>query len=298
MTERACILVVDDEEDNRIILENFLQDARYAVQVATHGEQAWEMMTGNPGTYALVLLDWMMPGTSGLEILQRMQKHWELRHIQVIMQTARARAEEIQQGIDAGAWYYLTKPFDEETLLAILRTALTDRQTHMEMRESIRQPMAADQLMSNRLVIRTLQEAKNLAVLLAKICHDPERRGLGFLEILLNAIEHGNLGVGYGEKSALMARGRWLEEINRRLQLPEYQSKVVEVTVERLQAVTRVVVKDQGKGFDWQKYLQFDPKRATHTHGRGIAMANLISFDALEYRGCGNEVCITVKRGR
>ena len=167
----------------------------------------------------------------------------------------------------------------------------------MEIQESIRQPVG-DQLQGNRLVIRTLQEAKNLAVLLAKICHDPERRGLGFLEILLNAIEHGNLGIGYKEKSALIARGMWEEEIKRRLRMPEHQGKVVEVTVERLQAATRVVVRDQGNGFDWKNYLQFDPKRVTHTHGRGIAMAKLISFDTLEYRGCGNEVCMTVQRGR
>ena len=54
------------------------------------------------------------------------------------------------------------------------------------------------------------------------------------------------------------------------------------------------LVKDQGSGFDWNQYLEFDPQRAMHSHGRGIAMANSISFDDLKYRGCGNEVLITV----
>ncbi len=51
---------------------------------------------------------------------------------------------------------------------------------------------------------------------------------------------------------------------------------------------------DQGAGFDWSKYLQISPDRAFDTHGRGIAMANSISFDHIEYQGIGNEVRATV----
>ncbi|MCK6498271.1 MAG: ATP-binding protein, partial [Nitrospira sp.] len=49
-------------------------------------------------------------------------------------------------------------------------------------------------------------------------------------------------------------------------------------------------VTDEGAGFDWRKYLDFDPDRAYDTHGRGIAMANKLSFDHIEYRGKGNRV--------
>ncbi|MEO5350963.1 MAG: response regulator [Magnetococcus sp. YQC-3] len=291
------VLVVDDEPDNLIILENYLKDARYEVAIARHGEQAWSMMMANPELYDIVLLDWMMPGLSGIEILQQMQKHPQLRHLQVIMQTARARPEEIQQGIDAGAWYYLTKPFEEETLLAIIKTAMTDRKNYQDMQMSIRDDTTKPSA-GNRFAIRTPQEAKNLAVLLAKICHDPERRGLGFLEILLNAIEHGNLGIGYEEKTNLLAKGVWESEINHRLTLPQHREKMVEIFVNHDTIGTSFRIKDQGKGFDWKQYINFDPRRATHTHGRGIAMAKYVSFDLLEYHGKGNEVSLFVEKKR
>ena len=289
------ILVVDDEPDNCIILENYLKDANYVVETAHDGEEAWEMLISAEENYDLALLDWMMPGISGLELLQQMQQHWQLRHTQVIMQTARARSEEIQQGIKAGAWYYLTKPFSEDTLLAIVQTALTDRQTYFDLQNSIRNTTAKP-LQGNRFAIRTLEEAQNLAALLAKLCHDPEKRGLGFLEILLNAIEHGNLGITYKEKSNLLAEGLWKEEINRRLMLPENKYKVVEIHIDSHKTGLSFLIKDQGNGFDWENYLQFDPSRITHAHGRGIAMANHISFDRLEFRGCGNEVFVFVDK--
>lgn len=295
MNKTPKILVVDDEQDNRIILENYLRDANYEVAIAKYGEQAWSMLVARPDTYDLVLLDWMMPGQSGLDILTQMQKHPQLRHIQVIMQTARARPDEIQRGIDAGAWYYLTKPFEEETMLAIVKTAITDRQNYLDMQRRIRDGSTSP-LVGNRFAIRTLQEAKDLAIVLAKLCHDPERRGLGFQEILWNAIEHGNLGVSYEEKTRLLSEGRWEEDINDRLALPQYQEKLVTIFVDHNPSGTAFLIKDQGEGFDWKKYLTFDPERATHSHGRGIAMANMISFDRLEYLGKGNEVSLFVEK--
>jgi hypothetical protein len=58
----------------------------------------------------------------------------------------------------------------------------------------------------------------------------------------------------------------------------------------------QIRIRDQGQGFDWTPYLDFDPERAFDPHGRGIAMARLSSFDDLEYLGDGNEVLATVKK--
>lgn len=287
------ILVVDDEPDNRIILEHYLKEVGYLVDLAKDGDVAWEKLIGNPSGYDLVLLDWMMPGKSGLDVLKQMQKHPLIRHTQVIMQTARARSVEIRRGIDAGAWYYLTKPFDEETLLAIVRTALMDRNNYLAMKKAIRN-VDSSALKGNRFVIRTLEEAQDLAALLSKLCPDPEKRGFGFQELLFNAIEHGNLGITYQKKSSLLAEGMWESEVAFRLNQANNSSKVVEVRVERTSQSLRFIIRDQGAGFDCRPYMTFDPERITHTHGRGIAMANGLSFDELEYRGCGNEVVVVV----
>jgi anti-sigma regulatory factor (Ser/Thr protein kinase) len=82
--------------------------------------------------------------------------------------------------------------------------------------------------------------------------------------------------------------------VHRRLALPENAQKHAEVELERDDDVIRFVIRDEGTGFDWRAYLQVDPGRAFDTHGRGIAMANRLSFSHIEYRGCGNEVIGTI----
>jgi hypothetical protein len=88
--------------------------------------------------------------------------------------------------------------------------------------------------------------------------------------------------------------GRWQEEVERRLGLPAYRERFVEVLFERIPQAIRFTIRDQGEGFDWRKYLDFDPARIFDPHGRGIAMARMMSFSALEYQGNGNTVLATI----
>ena len=65
--------------------------------------------------------------------------------------------------------------------------------------------------------------------------------------------------------------------------------------IERTADSLSFLIRDEGQGFDWNGYLEMSPDRAFDTHGRGIAMSRMISFDALEYRGRGNEVCAVIR---
>jgi len=112
--------------------------------------------------------------------------------------------------------------------------------------------------------------------------------------LLLNAVEHGNLGITYAEKTKLVLEGRLFEEIERRLAQAENQDKWAYLSFEAGKDALRVRIKDQGNGFDWRPYLEISPERATHPHGRGIATSRLMSFSAVDYVGCGNEVLCTV----
>jgi anti-sigma regulatory factor (Ser/Thr protein kinase) len=118
---------------------------------------------------------------------------------------------------------------------------------------------------------------------------------LGLSELMINAVEHGNLGIGYAQKSALIDQGRLADEIRERLARPEFAGRRAELEVSRDENEVRFLIRDQGAGFDWQGYLEMSPDRAFDTHGRGIAMSRIISFDRLEYRGCGNEVLAAVR---
>ena len=289
------ILAVDDQEHNLIIMEEYLGAAGYRVSTARDGDEAWDVISLNPRKFDLILLDWMMPGLSGLEILKRTRLLPEFKLNQIIMQTARARKEEIEEGIRAGAWYYLTKPFSEDTLLAIVKTALVDRGNYLSMQEVVAQKSGVD-FTHNQFSIRGMKEAGNLAGLLATLCPDPGRVVTGFLELLLNAIEHGNLGITYEEKTGLIKSGAWYDEVVKRLASPEHRTKTVKIKFWETDdgKELKFLFADEGSGFQWEKYLHFDPDRIHHTHGRGIAMSRAASFNNLEYQGNGNTVIASV----
>jgi hypothetical protein len=111
---------------------------------------------------------------------------------------------------------------------------------------------------------------------------------------MVNAVEHGNLGISYREKSLLKWDGDWEGEIRKRLVQPEFCERRASVRVERTAAAISFRIADQGRGFDWRKFLDFDPERVFDPNGRGIAMARMTSFSRLQYEGCGNVVVATV----
>jgi hypothetical protein len=112
---------------------------------------------------------------------------------------------------------------------------------------------------------------------------------------MINAVEHGNLGINYREKTMLLMENDWRAEVERRLQLPQFSARVAQIRLERSAAGDiRFTISDQGNGFEWQRYLDFDPSRVFDPNGRGIAMAQRTSFSNLEYLGNGNTVVATV----
>lgn len=112
---------------------------------------------------------------------------------------------------------------------------------------------------------------------------------LGLSELMLNAIEHGNLQIGYAEKTTLIREDRWREECERRLGLPEFESRIASITRHESTNGWSFTITDQGKGFDYQQVLASTSGRLRDVHGRGIIICQSV-FDALEYHGCGNSV--------
>lgn len=121
MPRQHSILIVDDHPTNVALLEDILRDD-YALATATSGEEALAMAPDwQP---ALVLMDIMMPGLDGYETCRRMRVHPALRHTKIILVSAKAMLSERLQGYEAGADDYITKPFDEDELLAKVRVYL------------------------------------------------------------------------------------------------------------------------------------------------------------------------------
>ncbi len=295
--QESTILIVDDEAVNIELLEETLRNAGYTNLFSfSNPQNAMQMLEREAGKIDLVLLDWMMPGMDGLTFLSRMKQRPEMHDIPVIMQTALTTRERMVEGINAGVYYYLTKPYDERILISVVRAALENRKSMLQLRSKARQYEKILHLFQEmHIELHTLEEAQDIAALLANCFPDPDRVVFGISEMLINAIEHGNLCIGYEEKTTLLLQGTWEQEVTRRLTLPECRHKKVSLHFTRTLEEITLTIRDEGIGFEWQPFLEIQPSRATHIHGRGIAVARKLSFDTVRYLGSGNEVMCSVR---
>ena len=297
--ERPTLLVVDDEAFNLEVLIEHLDGDVYQTVAANDGLEAWELLGEKPERYDAVVLDLMMPKMDGMEVLGRMKRDEGLKMVPVILQTAKAAKSDIVEGLQAGAYYYLTKPFEKEQLLAIVKTAVSDYANYKALREELKLTAGSFALLNKgNFTLRTLEEANNLAALIAQLCPNPKQAVLGISELLINAVEHGNLGITYDEKSTLNENDEWYAEVTRRLALPENIGKVVTLEVERTKNEVYFTIMDEGEGFDWRLYLEIHPDRVFDNHGRGIPLSRSICFDQVEYIGKGNKVRAVISVGK
>lgn len=290
------VLVVDDDRIMRTIIQGRIEDLGHEVGVAVNGKEAVDILRGSRGEYDIIVLDREMPEMNGMEVVARMKADPDLRKIPVIMATGSDRPEDIKDGIDAGVFYYLTKPIDEEVLKSVFFSAVREVETQKILKSELKKHKTSFNLIySAAFYLQTISQAEDLSAFLANCYPDPERVITGLAELIINAVEHGNLGISYEEKTEMIERGVWRTEINKRVQLPEHREKKVQVMFRRNEDGLYVKVIDEGPGFDWRRYLEIDPARASHNHGRGIAQAKAISFDEIRYNTAGNQVTAVVR---
>jgi CheY-like chemotaxis protein/anti-sigma regulatory factor (Ser/Thr protein kinase) len=295
MTKRR-ILIVDDEELNLDIIQEYLEEDNYETVRAEDGLKCLEVLSRDQN-FDVILLDRMMPNMNGMDAIKKIKADDKIKNIPIIMQTAAAASEQIREGIAAGVFYYLTKPFEAELLRTIIKSAIDDFDNRRAISEEVQKNKKILGLMeSGKFKFRTLEEAKNLAYFISNCFPDPERVVFGLNEIFVNSVEHGNLHISYKEKGELIVAGKWTGEIERRLELDDHKNKRVTVIFETTPEYYILTTIDEGEGFDWKKYEEIDPLRATDPHGRGIAISKMQSFDEMEYRGKGNEVVCRVRR--
>lgn len=120
----ARILVVEDEKDISELLSLSLKREGHEVQAVYQGQDALRALTDKTNSYELVVLDWMLPEISGIQILNEMRNQKKDRKTPVLMVTARTQPEDIVRGLEAGADDYLAKPFEMSVFLARVRALL------------------------------------------------------------------------------------------------------------------------------------------------------------------------------
>ena len=299
MEQVTQLLVVDDDPVSLAVIAEFLRDADCTLTCAADGIEAWERLDAEPARFDALILDRLMPRLDGIGLTRRVVSDPRFEDLPLIMQTSANGAGDVAAGLAAGVWHYLAKPYAAAALRRALTAALEDRHNRQELRR-LRAQTAITRvplylpLYEGRLRFRDIEQARALAAQLGNLSPRPFQVSMGLAELMINAVEHGNLGIGYQRKGELLEQGAWLEEIEHRLHDPTLGGRWAEVTLTREPGSLRFAVQDQGAGFDWVPYLELHGERAIDIHGRGIAMARRLAFDRLEYQGSGNLVLATV----
>jgi len=285
------ILVVDDNRIDLAFLQEQIKTLGHNSVQATNGEEAIMTLRGMKDQVDVILMDREMPFMDGLKAIRRIKDDRDLRKIPIIMVSSADQKNDITAGIDAGVFYYLTKPVDEDMLRSVLNAAKREMQKIKILGGELKRHKNSFNLIHTcKFNFSALEEAESLAAFIANCFPDPERAFPGLAELMINAVEHGNLGIGYEYKTALVDNGTWRAEVERRQSLEDYKDKAAEIVVNRKDGGIYVVINDDGPGFEWKRYLTIDPARAGDNHGRGIAQAKTVSFDKLTYNEKGNQV--------
>ncbi|HEX4880401.1 MAG TPA: response regulator [Limnobacter sp.] len=285
------ILLVDDDQQVRWLLDCMLHDLGHDVLSVASGEEALTVLLAGQFLPDCMILDRQMPFMSGIELMRALRQSQTFSDIPIIMLTAATTAEEMAEGLTSGAQMYLPKPASKSLLrasIASLKSVVAQRQGLMDEMSQTRQGLRLAQSMT--FGYRTPAQANQIACTLAQLSPKPANVVIGLSELLINAVEHGNLGLGYAEKSRLLQAGDLEQEIAMRLMNKEFRARVARVFVEQNEESARVTICDEGNGFDWSQYLDFSPQRAFDLHGRGIAIAKNSAFESMRYLGRGNVV--------
>ncbi len=143
---------------------------------------------------------------------------------------------------------------------------------------------------------KKLDDIPSLAVELSLFFPNPNTIMSGIYELITNAMEHGNLEIGYDYKTLLLKENRWAEEVERRLQDERFRHRLVDLVLYRESRTCVLTITDQGQGFDWQYYLNRTPDPQAY-HGRGILIARACDFDEIHFNKEGNQVACIARIG-
>ena len=288
----GMVLVIDEEPVGLLALQKMLQESGFLMLTALTGVAAKQILEHRAGEVEAIVLELALPDMDGFELLRWMKAQASLTHVEVIAQSTRLRSDTIGKALECGAYFYLSRPFQSAQVQAIVKAAVGASPLRRSLEQKADEVEDAIGLLTRGTFhLRSLREAELLSAHLGSAVGDPAK-GSALLELMINAVEHGNLEISYDDKSRLMAEGTLADEIERRLDLPEYASRQVQVEIEQKPSGFEVLIRDEGPGFSPERFFEVEESRLFDSHGRGILFANAAL--QLEYLGRGNEVRATV----
>ncbi len=291
----AQLLLIGSDKNSEEFLRTILEEEGFQLTFVKNATAAQQLIFEKAASsYDAYLFDEPydhQQTQQNLELLQALKNNTQYAIVPAIFQTNNQDTREIQHCLDNGAYFYLLKPFTKELLLSVLNAALKGFTSHQELTRRITDIENTRPLIQQaHFQIKTVEDAKSLSSVLAYITPNPKETCVGLFELMLNAIEHGNLNISYLEKTELIKKDGLQKEICRRLSLAENSAKRVSIIFNRTPEKLEFTISDTGNGFDYLPYLDFSIERAMDNHGRGIMIANKLSFDELEFQNNGSKV--------
>jgi CheY-like chemotaxis protein/anti-sigma regulatory factor (Ser/Thr protein kinase) len=294
MAGKPKVLVVDDQEAVRTLLARLLDREGFVPVLAADGEEAIEAYRAE--SPLVVVSDIMMPKKDGLSLLS------EIKTIDgnaaVILITGLGSEDILLRALRGGAANFFKKPFNLQELVEEIRKIASfkleaERSAHfspflVEEAKSfvLDRPDAPYFPIINQVTLQLPALLRPDEILNVKI---------GIEEMVANAIEHGTLGISYGEKSDAMAEGRLAELTEERTRASIAAGKKVRISSRLTRELFELTVEDEGSGFDWRGLPEVSAENLLMFSGRGIFLTK-IYFDEVVYNAKGNSVTLRKRR--
>ncbi|MCF6365686.1 MAG: response regulator [Bacteroidales bacterium] len=286
------VLIVEDDSASRFFLESLLESNNYEFRSAANGIEGLNIFEEYRPD--IVLSDIQMPIMDGLELLEAIRD--KKSDTIVIMVTAFGTENYAIQALHLGANNYLKKPVSGQELLRLLKK-------YQAILTSKYSPDALPgRLVSRNFILEFNTEFNKIPKIVDKVIvesaidiDDNEKVNieLGLVELITNAIEHGNLNIDYFEKQKALDEGTLGELYDERMTSPVYKHRIITIKFFADNEKYQWTIIDEGDGFDWK--LLPDPTDEAHIlelNGRGVFISRFL-FDEVEYLGKGNAVIAT-----
>lgn len=280
MPDKQTILLVEDDHSVRRFLSNVLNESGFETLSASDGKEAIGIYAMHACSINAIMSDLRMPNVGGAELAKYNFDHMNLPFVVCTVVSDALLAIDL---LKIGVRDYLEKPVDPKRIIFIMKNAIR-RAAYLSKRGgrcdydgnvgSITIPSKSEELLyAHSWIENHLSET---------LGGEERDKLLNYtFEFLLNAHEHGNLGVGEKEKAELIEANTLEEEIERR---ETDRQAHIGIALSVLENEIAISITDEGKGFDYDKYFDM-------TNGRGIQMGKLY-FDSIEYANQGTQVLL------
>lgn len=290
MSETGTVLLAEDDPHVMGFMSMALSKHGYEVLEAVNGEEAIDIIDCNDSIDAIVS-DIDMPRMDGLDFARHNFDHGRL---PFIVSTKISDSQLALNLLRFGVRDYLEKPVTEKKIVSVVQNAIHRGSCRVSLEEL---PVYGGNVESIIIPSRSVEilKALNWARNRTEELFDGREMAkfLDYLhEFLLNAHEHGNLGMGEKEKAALIEADRFHSEIEHR---ESFCQRSISLAISTLKNEIAVQINDEGNGFDSAKYIYMDEnillERMEMPNGRGIYMSKLF-FDSIEYTKGGSQVSL------